>query len=59
MGDGMVIWFVAFSMNGLLFATVEPFNSEEACRLAGEEAHLYQFDCVPVPAPPGMMWESS
>ena len=34
------MWVVAVIINGLTLVTIEPFHSEEACRLAAKTAHI-------------------
>lgn len=56
MGDGLILWFLAFTMNGLTFSTVEPFHSEEACHMAAKTAGMDRgsYSCVDIPALPVM-----
>jgi hypothetical protein len=44
----ITMWFLALTINGLAFSTIEPFNSEEACILAAKTvgAAKDQFTCV-------------
>lgn len=34
------MWFIIIVLNGLTFVTAQPFNSEEACYLAAQTAHV-------------------
>lgn len=44
----ITIWFLTVTLNGLLFATVEPMNSEESCVLTAKTAGIPadQFTCI-------------
>lgn len=59
MGDGVVIWWLVLSLNGLPMSSIEPFNSEEGCKLAGRAAQFDAFDCVDVAIPYGAYGERS
>lgn len=53
MGDGLVVWYLALKLGGLIFVAEEPFNSEEACYMAGRQAGLITgYSCVNVPTIP-------
>lgn len=44
-------WFLTLTINGLLFITPEPFQSEEACLLAAKTAHVGECHAVEIPDP--------
>ena len=43
------MWVLAIAINGLLFVSAEPFNSEEACFLAQKTAQLGR--CIELETP--------
>lgn len=46
-----MLWFLALTLNGLLFFSYEPFKTEAACQLAAELADDDRVQCLEVPLP--------
>jgi hypothetical protein len=43
-------WFLAFDINGMTVISYQPFNSEEACRLAANQVNVVRFECLEAPS---------
>lgn len=46
-----LMWFLGIMLNGLLFVTLDPFHSEEACQLGARQAQIEGYRCIEVPDP--------